>query len=161
MEKLKIEYIAIDKITPYENNARKHSEPDVAAIKNSIEQFGMNDPIAVWGEKNIIVEGHGRLMAMQELGETEAPCIRLDRLTDEERRAYALAHNKTAELSTWDFEKLEKELAELSDIDMSMVGFDIDVHDEVNIDDFFTESEPKAKEPKTMKCPHCGEIFEV
>ncbi len=60
MDKLRIEYIDIDKITRYENNARKHQKADVDAIKKSIETFGMNDPIGVWNDKNIIVEGHGR-----------------------------------------------------------------------------------------------------
>ena len=103
MSELKIEYIDINKITPYENNARKHQKADVEAIKKSIEAFGMNDPIGVWSDKNIIVEGHGRLLALKELGYKEVPCIRLDQLTDEQRKAYALAHNKTAELSEWDF----------------------------------------------------------
>ena len=64
MSELKIEYIDINKITPYENNARKHQKADVEAIKKSIEAFGMNDPIGVWSDKNIIVEGHGRLLLL-------------------------------------------------------------------------------------------------
>ena len=79
MDELRIEYIDIDKITPYENNARKHQKTDVDAIKKSIESFGMNDPIGVWSDKNIIVEGHGRLIALKELGYKKVPCIRLDR----------------------------------------------------------------------------------
>ena len=161
MEKLRIEYIALENLTPYENNARKHGGDDVQAIKESIQQFGMNDPIGVWGEKNIIVEGHGRLLALKELGYKEAPCIRLDQMTDEQRKGYALAHNKTAELSGWDFEKMGSELAELSaTFDMSKFGFD--KIEEVNIDDFFMDStETKEKEPKKIQCPHCGEFFEV
>lgn len=73
----------------------------------------MNDPIGIWGDKNIIVEGHGRLEACKRLGMREVPCVRLDHLTDEQRREYAIAHNATAELSEWDFEILEKEFAEL------------------------------------------------
>lgn len=79
------------------------------------------------GQKNIIVEGHGRLIAAKELGYEKVPCIRLDHLTDEQRRAYGLAHNKTAELSTWDFGKLEAELMDLSDFGMSDFGFDFSV----------------------------------
>ncbi len=161
MERLTIEYIALDKITPYENNARRHAVDDVEAIKNSILKFGMNDPIGVWGERNIIVEGHGRLAALKELGYEEAPCIRLDKLTDDQRKAYALAHNKTAELSAWDFDKLEAELSDLADnFDMTAFGFTMPDED-VNIDDFFEESEKKPKEPKMITCPHCGGVFEV
>ena len=125
MEELKIVYLPLDKLTPYENNARKHEKADLQTIENSINQFGMCDPIGIWSDKNIIVEGHGRLLALKELGYTEAPCIRLDHLTDEQRKAYAIAHNKTAEMSEWDIEKLESELAELQDFDMEQFGFDL------------------------------------
>jgi ParB-like chromosome segregation protein Spo0J len=120
---LQIEYIKIADITPYDRNARKHSKADVAAIKASIQSFGMNDPIGIWSEKNIIIEGYGRLQALKELAYTEAPCVRLDHMTDEQRRAYALAHNKTAELSEWDFTALEQELAALDDLDFDMTDF--------------------------------------
>lgn len=128
MERLKIEYLKIDELTPYENNARKHEAADVETIENSIAEFGMCDPIGIWGDKNIIVEGHGRLLALKALGRTEAPCIRLDHLTDEQRKAYALAHNKTAEMSEWDFEKLDAELAALAEMefDMEQFGFEFD-----------------------------------
>ena len=125
MEELKIVYLPLDKLTPYENNTRKHEKADLQTIENSINQFGMCDPIGIWSDKNIIVEGHGRLLALKELGCTEAPCIRLDHLTDEQRKAYAIAHNKTAEMSEWDIEKLESELAELQDFDMEKFGFDL------------------------------------
>ena len=124
---LKIEYLPVEQLTPYEKNARKHTPADVDKIKASITKFGFDDPIGIWGKKNIIVEGHGRLIAAKELGYEKVPCIRLDHLTDEQRRAYALAHNKTAELSTWDFGKLEAELMDLSDFGMGDFGFDFSV----------------------------------
>jgi ParB-like chromosome segregation protein Spo0J len=111
--KLSIEYLSVDDLTPYENNARKHNDEDVSMIENSIEQFDFNDPIGVWGENNIIVEGHGRLLAAKKAGLTEVPCIRLDHLTEEQRKAYTLAHNKTAENSIWDFDVLADELADI------------------------------------------------
>ena len=123
MTKLQIEYLQISDLRAYENNARKHEKEDLQAIENSIVEFGMCDPIGIWGDKNIIVEGHGRLYVLQKLKHETAPCIRLDHLTDEQRRAYALAHNKTAELSEWDFEKLEAELSALNDLDFDMQKF--------------------------------------
>ena len=123
--KLKIEYLPVGAIKPYEKNARKHAETDLNAIKASITETGFNDPIGVWGSDNIIVEGHGRLMAAKELGMETVPVIHLDHLTDEQRRAYALAHNKTAELSEWDFDVLAAEIADINDIDMSEFGFDM------------------------------------
>ena len=121
MQKLKIEYLPIQELKPYEKNARKHEDYDVSQIAASIEQYGFNDPVGIWGKDNIIVEGHGRLLAAKKLGMDKVPCIRLDDLTDEQRRAYAIMHNKTAELSTWDFDLLAAEIPEL---DFS--GFDLD-----------------------------------
>lgn len=159
--RLKIEYLPLDDLTPYFNNARKHEADDVATIKESIKSFEMCDPIGIWSDKNIIVEGHGRLLALKELGYKEAPCIRLDHLSDDERKAYALAHNKTAENSAWDFARLENELADLDGLfDMTAFGFP-EPSEDVNIDDFFEDAEPKEKEPKMITCPHCGEMFEA
>lgn len=135
---LKIEYLPLEALTPYERNARKHEAADVQTIKNSMREFGMCDPIGIWGDKNIIVEGHGRLMALKELGHTQAPCIRLDHLSDEQRRAYALAHNKTAEMSAWDFDLVESELADI-EIDMEQFGFDLDAAEIDDRDDRRTE----------------------
>lgn len=121
--KLEIVYLPVDALVEYEGNARKHTPQDVEAIKRSIKQFGFDDPIGVWSEKNVIVEGHGRLQAAKELGMDKVPCIRLDHLTEEQRRAYGLAHNKTAELSSWDFGKLDLELKNLGNFTMSDFGF--------------------------------------
>ena len=85
-------------IKPYEKNPRKNDNA-VEYVANSIKEFGMSDPIGVWGKDNTIVEGHGRYLACKELGIDNVPVIHLDHLTDEQRRAYALAHNKTAEMS--------------------------------------------------------------
>lgn len=118
---LKIEYVDVAKLKPYDKNTRKHEDYDVSQIAKSIEQYGFNDPIGIWGKDNIIVEGHGRLLAAKKLGMDKVPCIRLDDLTDEQRREYAIMHNKTAELSMWDFDLLAAEIPEL---DFS--GFDVD-----------------------------------
>lgn len=148
-EKLKIEYVGIDEVKPYKNDAKKHPPEQIEQIKKSIEQFGMDDPIGVW--KDEIVEGHGRLIACKELGFTEIPIIRLDHLTDEERKAYTLAHNKLTMNSDFDLDILNDELMSFDTIDMSDFGFDIDL----SIDDEETEiiedevpevpEEPKAK----------------
>lgn len=118
---LKIEYVDVARLKPYDKNTRKHEDYDVSQIAKSIEQYGFNDPIGIWGKDNIIVEGHGRLLAAKKLGMDKVPCIRLDDLTDEQRREYAIMHNKTAELSMWDFDLLAAEIPEL---DFS--GFDVD-----------------------------------
>ena len=124
MEKLKIEYVDINSIKPYKNNAKLHPEEQIEQIKKSIEQFGMDDPIGIW--KDEIVEGHGRLLACKELGFDKVPIIRLDHLTDEERKAYTLAHNKLTMNSDFDFEILNEELMNFETIDMSDFGFELD-----------------------------------
>lgn len=140
MPKLKIEMLPVDALNEYEGNARQHGETDIAA-KASIEKFGFNDPIGIWGE-NIIVEGHGRLMAAKDLGMTEVPVIRLDHLTEEERRAYGLAHNKTAELSMWNFEKLDLELAGIKSFDMTKYGFP-EIEQEPDPEDIIEDTPPE------------------
>lgn len=147
MKNVKIQYLNIDELTPYAQNARKHGEADVAAIRESIRAFGFNDPVGVWGDQNIIVEGHGRVLAARQLGLKEIPCIRLDHLTDEERRAYTLAHNKTAELSEWDFDVQAAELEGITDIDMGLFGFEMETEEEPEVqeDDFSPEIPEEAR----------------
>ena len=124
---LKIEYLPIKALKPYEKNTRKHQKKDVDNIAKSIEKYGMCDAIGIWGEQNIIVEGHGRMMACKQLGMTEVPVVRLDHLTDEQRREYAIAHNATAELSMWDLDILPDELA---DLDLDDFDFDFGIEDD-------------------------------
>ena len=119
-ELLEVVYLSPEELTPYEGNARKHDIKDVEQIKESIRLDGFNDPIGIWGENNIIVECHGRQIAALEMGLDKVPCIRLDHLTDAQRRDYAIRHNRTAELSTWDWSTLESEIT-----DLSTEGFDI------------------------------------
>lgn len=155
--KLKVEYLPIEEVKPYKNNAKIHTPEQIDQIKASIQQFGMNDPIGIWSKENIIVEGHGRLLACQELGYKEIPVIRLDDLTDEQRRAYTLAHNQLTMNTGFDIDTLTEELENLS-IDMSEFGFEDINKDDFNIeeDDFeFNEEEiPEAKAKR-------GEIYKL
>jgi hypothetical protein len=164
MQELKIEYVKLSELTPYENNARKHQKEDVAAIKESIARFGMNDPIGIWGDKNIIVEGHGRMLALKELGYDTVPCIRLDALSDEERKAYALAHNRTAELSAWDEELLKRELEELGDydIDMSLFGFGTveELLEESDVSGTYTDANNTPQYECTGNVPVISALYE-
>ena len=152
MNKLNIEYVDINSIRPYEKNAKLHPQEQIDQIKKSIEQFGMDDPIGVW--KDEIVEGHGRLIACKELGMTEVPIIRLDHLTDEERKAYTLAHNKLTMNSDFDIDILNDELLAFETIDMTDFGFDMDILNEEQevVEDIVPEV---PEEPKSKK----GEIY--
>ena len=123
MDNLQVEYVSIDSIKPYKNNAKLHPKEQVEQIKKSIQDYGMNDPIAVWS--NEIVEGHGRVMACKELGIDTVPIIRLDGLTDEQRKEYMLVHNKTTMNSDFDLDLLDLELDGLPDFDADFYDFDI------------------------------------
>lgn len=156
--KLKVEYIPINEITPYENNAKIHTEEQIEQIKKSIEEFGMNDPIGIWGKDNIIIEGHGRLMALQELGWDEVPVIRLDDLTDDQRKAYTLIHNQTTMNTGFDLDILAEELQSI-DLDMSDFGFD-----EIELDDIEEEKEIVEDEvPEVPEEPKgkLGDIYQL
>ena len=115
----------LTEIIPYENNPRKN-EDAVKYVAESIKQFGFKVPIVI-DKDNIIVAGHTRYKAAKKLKLDVVPCIIADDLNEEQIKAFRLADNKTSEKSEWDFELLNDELSEILDIDMSTLGFDIDL----------------------------------
>lgn len=131
MNDLEIIYLDLADIKPYKRNSKKHPEWQIEQICQSIESLGMNDPIAVSGDDNVIIEGHGRYLACKKLNYSPVPVIRLDHLNDEQRRAYNIIHNKLTMNSDFDLKILTKELDDIFNIDMSDFGFDVeDIHDE-------------------------------
>lgn len=116
----------ITELKVYENNPRNNDEA-VEAVAESIKQFGFKVPIII-DKDGVIIAGHTRRKAAEKLGLETVPCIVADDLTPEKIKAFRLADNKTGELATWDLEKLEKELAELSEmeLDFSMSDFNFD-----------------------------------
>ena len=121
-KEIEIIMMPVSSIRPYENNPRKNDNA-VDKVAASIQEFGFKVPM-ILDKNGVIVAGHTRLKAALKLGLKEVPVILADDLTDEQVKAFRLADNKTAELADWDFEALEKELAEISDIDMTSFGFD-------------------------------------
>lgn len=122
---MKIELLPVSSLKPYENNAKIHTPEQVEQIKRSIQEFGFNDPIAV-DENNMIIEGHGRLLAIKEMGWTEVECIRLDGMTDDQKKAYIHIHNQLTMNTGFDLDILESELKSIDGIDMAFFGFDMD-----------------------------------
>jgi len=122
----KIEQLAIDKLIPYARNSRTHSDAQVAQIAASIKEFGFTNPVLIDGEGGIIA-GHGRVMAARKLGLNEVPCIRLEHLTETQKRAYIIADNKLALNAGWDNEMLKVEFLDLGELnyDLDLTGFDL------------------------------------
>lgn len=150
--------MSVNDIKMYENNPRRN-DVSVDAVADSIKQFGFKVPIVI-DKDNKIVTGHTRYKACLKLGIEKIPCVVADDLTDEQVRAFRLVDNKTSELSSWDWDKLEQELEGIENIDMSVFDF---VINEADIDGLFDDIEKpeQDKEPKKLKCPHCGEWIEL
>lgn len=124
----KYENVKIDKLKPYPNNARTHNKKQIEKIAKSIKEFGFINPVIVDKDYGIIA-GHGRVLAASELGMTEVPCIFVEGLTEEQKRAYIIADNKLALDAGWDYDLLKLEIEELNDLDfdVSLTGFDLDI----------------------------------
>jgi DNA modification methylase len=116
--------IEISKLMPYENNARTHSEAQLNRIAESISEFGFINPILIDKEYGIIA-GHGRMMAAKQLGIDKVPCLFVEHLSEEQKRAYIIADNKLALDAGWDYDILESEMKALQemDFDLELTGF--------------------------------------
>ncbi len=131
-----LEHWLVDELVPYAQNARTHSADQISQIARSIENFGFVNPILV-GEDKVIVAGHGRLLAAQELGMRTVPVIVLGHLDDVQRRALVLADNKLAENAGWDEELLRLELQALDelDFDLDIMGFSTEELDDLLLEE--------------------------
>jgi hypothetical protein len=120
----RIELWPVERLEPYERNARTHSPEQVAQIAASIDEFGFLNPILVDSGDGVIA-GHGRLAAAKELGLDQVPVVVLDHLTEAQKRAYIIADNKLALNAGWDVELLNDEIQGLTDLsfDISLLGF--------------------------------------
>ena len=139
----KIEQIDIEKLKPYAKNAKKHGANQVEKLKNSILEFGFLTPCLIDKDYNLIA-GHGRLAAAKELQLKQIPCVFIEGLTDDQRRAYILADNRLGELGEWDMDLVSEELAELNEhgFTLELTGFEFD---DITSDDIdFTDLDEEA-----------------
>lgn len=124
----RLEHVALSALKPWARNARTHSKKQIRQIADSIETFGFTNPVLIDGE-NTILAGHGRVAAAKLLGKDAVPCVRLEAMTPDQKRAYVLADNKLALKAGWDEEILAEELKALIsldlDFDISVTGFEI------------------------------------
>ena len=155
------ENVEIEKLKPYKNNARTHSDEQIEKIAKSMKEFGFINPVLVDGNLNVIA-GHGRILGAKKLGMKEVPCLFIEDLTEEQKRAYIIADNRLAEDAGWDKELLKIELEDLKNMnfDITLTGFELEDFDfsmdetEV-IEDEFDETIPE--EPTSKK----GEIYKL
>ncbi|MGL5229984.1 MAG: ParB N-terminal domain-containing protein [Cetobacterium sp.] len=164
--KLKTVEIPIKEIKGYENNSKKHPEWQINQIVDSIREFGFNDPIAV-DENNVIIEGHGRYEALKKIGRTKATCIVLSHLSESQKKAYIIAHNKLTMNTGFDEEILKKELENLKidEFDLATIGFtEKELEVQLGEVEVLEDEEPSQKvefeikkKKNAYKCPSCGE----
>ena len=145
----------IDALTPWSGNARTHSSKQIRQIAASIETFGFTNPVLI-DEAGGILAGHGRVAAARQLGCSEVPCLRLDHMTAEEKRAYVLADNKLAENAGWDRDILTLELGALVeadlDFDIGVIGFEA-----AEIDLIIDDGIPGEPDPELEALPNLAE----
>ena len=124
-----IDMIAPQDLRPWAKNARTHSKKQIRQIAASIRTFGFTNPVLI-DQANTILAGHGRVQAAMEIGMGEVPCIRIEYMTEAEKRAYVIADNKLALNAGWDDDVLAEELKgllanETLGFDIGVIGFEV------------------------------------
>ena len=155
--------VSVADLIPYARNSRTHSDAQVAKIAASIREFGFTNPILVDGENGIIA-GHGRELAAQKMGLTEAPAIVLGHLTEAQKRAYVIADNRLALDAGWDLEMLRVELTDLKgmDFDLSLTGFELGEIGKLMLDPSAGLTDPDAvPEPPAEPVSVLGDVWQL
>lgn len=164
-ELMRYEMVPIDKLKPYANNARTHSEEQIQKIVDSIKRYGWTSPILIDKEFNLIA-GHGRTEAAKLIGFKNLPAMFIEHMTDLEKRAYIIADNRLAELAGWDDDMLQYELNALNieGFDIELTGFTLD---DINIDDIEIEEDPEGSkldgdtELKAETMAQNGDVYQL
>lgn len=169
MAELVVEYWPIERLVPYCRNPRRN-EDAVPKMASLIKEFGFKVPVVARSDGSL-VDGHLRLRAAQYLGMKTVPVVLADEWTDAQVKAFRIAVNKSAEFAEWETEMLKLEVEDLKemDFDLELTGFELPELDEIlGAEDI--NFEPGGKDdqgqldelaPKFIKCPHCGETFDV
>lgn len=162
---MEITYRKVGELVPYINNARTHSDEQVAQICASIREYGWTNPVLI-DENGMIIAGHGRVMAAQRMKMEQVPCIVLSGLTEAQKKAYVIADNKMALNAGWDDEKLKLELENLKelDFDLELTGFDSDELDQLlSLDDIeeLPEDIDEVPEPPKEAKSKLGDIYRL
>ena len=137
-----MQLVNIDRLVPYQNNARTHSPEQINKLRASLREFGFINPVIIDRDFGVIA-GHGRIAAARAEGITELPCVFADHLTEAQKKAYILADNRMALDAGWDEDMLRVEIEALqgSDFDLMLTGFD-----DKELSDFFGTGNDDAKD---------------
>jgi DNA modification methylase len=168
MSDIKVDYLNINILIPYKGNARTHSRKQINQLTASIEEFGFTNPILI-DENKMVLAGHGRLLAAKKLGISEIPCVRLDHMTEVQKRAYILADNKLSLNAGWDEDLLATELEfllnEEIDFDVDITGFSIAEVDMIIEDSHKEEPDDPADDlpinDKNLKDVALGDLWQL
>jgi len=158
----------VSDLVPYARNSRTHSDAQVSQIAASIKEWGWTVPVLIDADGGLIA-GHGRILAAQQLGIDDVPCMVADGWTDAQKQAYVIADNKMAMNAGWDDDMLRIELGELGDLDfdLTLTGFSVDemtlIFDEPDFAPGTEDDQGKLDElePKMVTCPHCAAEWDL
>jgi len=171
MQAKEIIIVELDRLVPYENNSRTHTEEQIAQIASSITEFGFTNPVLI-DENYSVLAGHGRVKAAEYLELKNVPTVRITGLTEKQKRAYVIADNKLALNATWNDDVLQNELQELfnSEFDLSILGLnDAEINSFLgdSLNNIADEKDYVGAEEITLddiddfshECPRCGFNF--
>ena len=139
----KIQRVAINKLVPYVNNAKKHSQRQLEKLSKSIDEFGFISPVLIDKDFNIIA-GHGRVEAAKISGYDSVPCVYVEGLSDDQRRAYILADNRLSEFGKWDMELVHLELDDLVDFDFDLDSFEFPALQEPDVTGYYGDERERT-----------------
>jgi DNA modification methylase len=151
---MQITNVKLTELKTYDKNARTHPKKQVDLLVENIKRFGFTTPILI-NEQNEVIAGHGRILALTQMGETEAPCVKMEGLSDEEVKALRLADNQIAQMSDWDMTLVIEELKGLTPEMLDLTGFDKDLI--IEADEKDDEVPEIPEEPKSK----LGDLYEL
>lgn len=154
----KIQRVGIERLIPYENNAKRHSDKQLEKLSASISEFGFISPVLIDNEFNIIA-GHGRIEAAKMIGLKDVPCVYVEGLTEAQRRAYILADNRLAEFGRWDYDVLESEIDALFDVDMSFNIDDLEFNlPDIDATSYYGDERERTNNAYNLDIAHNSEL---
>ena len=157
----KIQRVCINKLIPYEKNAKIHNKNQIEKLKQRIEQFGFLTPVLIDKDFNIIA-GHGRTEAAKQLGLDKIPCVYIDGLSEHEKKAYILADNRLSELGEWDMDLLSEELEDLGDFDIDLLDFEIP---EIDLQSYYGDERERTFNSYNLhiahELPHTDDFWQM